>query len=103
MPEFNLLAIILILALFLLWKLDFVASLLTLKNLQEKLPQEFQGVWDDEKYLKAQNYEKAQAKFGLISSITSLGILLTFWFFGGFGWIDSLVNSWGFGKLGSPN
>ena len=101
MPEFNLLAIILILALFLLWKLDFVASLLTLKNLQEKLPQEFQGVWDDEKYLKAQNYEKAQAKFGLISSITSLGILLTFWFFGGFGWIDSLVNSWGFGKLGS--
>lgn len=101
MPEFNLLAIILIFALFLLWKLDFVASLLTLKNLQEKLPQEFQGVWDDEKYLKSQNYEKAQAKFGLISSITSLGILLTFWFFGGFGWIDNLVISFGFGKLGS--
>lgn len=99
MPEFNLLAIALLVALFLLWKLDFVATLLTLKNLEPKLPEEFNGVWDDEKYRKAQEYEKAQAKFGVISSITSLTVLLAFWLMGGFGWLDQLVTSWGFGAI----
>lgn len=94
MPEFNLLAILLLVALMLLWKLDFIATLLTIKNLEPELPEEFRGVWDDEKYRKAQAYEKAQASFGILSSITSLTALLAFWFFGGFGWMDSLVNGW---------
>lgn len=99
MPEFNLLAIILIVTLFLLWKLDFIATLLTLKNLEPTLPEEFRGVWDDEKYRKAQAYEKAQARFGILSSIVSLTLLLAFWFFGGFGWVDGLVNSWNLGAI----
>jgi STE24 endopeptidase len=94
MPEFNLLAILLIVALLLLWKLDFAATILTLKNLSPTLPEEFRGVWDDEKYRQAQSYEKAQARFGVLSSITSLTVLLAFWFFGGFGWVDTLVQSW---------
>ena len=65
MPEFNLLAILLIVALVLLWKLDYISTLLTLKNLKPELPEEFRGVWDDEKYRKAQAYEKAQAQFGV--------------------------------------
>jgi len=99
MPEFNLLAILLIVALFLLWKLDFIATLLTLKNLKPELPEEFRGVWDDEKYLKSQSYEKAQAQFGVVSSIASLTVLLVFWLTGGFGWLEGLVNSWGFGPI----
>lgn len=99
MPEFNLLAILLIVALLLLWKLDFISTLLTLKHLEPKLPEEFRGVWDDEKYLKAQAYEKAQAQFGVVSSIFSLTLLLAFWFFGGFAWLDGLVNAWGFGNI----
>ncbi len=99
MPEFNSLAILLIVALFLLWKLDFIATILTLKNLKPELPEEFRGVWDDEKYHKAQAYEKAQAQFGIISSITSLAVLFVFWFLGGFGWLDGLVNSLGMGSI----
>ena len=99
MPEFNLLAILLLVALMLLWKLDFIATLLTIKNLEPGLPEEFRGVWDDEKYRKAQAYEKAQASFGILSSITSLTALLAFWFFGGFGWMDSLVNGWAMGPI----
>ncbi|MDG2401320.1 MAG: M48 family metallopeptidase [Akkermansiaceae bacterium] len=101
MPELNLLAILLIVALLLLWKLDFLATLLTLKNLKPELPEEFRGVWDDEKYLKSQSYEKAQAQFGVVSSIFSLTVLLSFWFFGGFGWVDGLVSEWGYGKIGT--
>ncbi|MFT6182181.1 MAG: STE24 endopeptidase [Akkermansiaceae bacterium] len=96
MPEFNLLAILLIVALLLLWKLDFIATLLTLKNLKPNLPEEFRGVWDDEKYLKSQAYEKAQAQFGIVSSIASLTVLFVFWFIGGFSLLDGLVNSWGY-------
>ncbi|MFT6241712.1 MAG: STE24 endopeptidase [Paracoccaceae bacterium] len=99
MPEFNLLAILLIVALLLLWKLDFIATLLTLKNLKPNLPEEFRGVWDDEKYLKSQAYEKAQAQFGIVSSIASLTVLFVFWFIGGFSLLDGLVNSWGYGTI----
>lgn len=101
MPEFNLLAILLIVSLLLLWKLDFISTILTLKNLHPELPKEFEGVWDDEKYRKAQSYEKAQARFGLLSSITSLTALLVFWFFGGFAWLDLLVNQWSLGPIAS--
>jgi len=99
MPEFNLLAILLIIALLLLWKLDFISTLLTLKNLEPKLPEEFRGVWDDEKYLKAQAYEKAQAQFGVVSSIFSLTVLLAFWFFGGFAWLVGIVDAWDSGPI----
>lgn len=99
MPEFNLLAIILIVTLLLLWNLDLIATLLTLKNLEPQLPEEFRGVWDDEKYEKAQEYEKAQARFGILSASVSLTLLLVFWFFGGFGWVDGLVNSWFTGAI----
>ncbi|HCQ78628.1 MAG TPA: peptidase M48 [Verrucomicrobiales bacterium] len=101
MPELNLLAILLVVALLVLWKLDFLATLLTLKNLKPELPEEFRGVWDDEKYLKSQSYEKAQAQFGIVSSISSLTTLLAFWFFGGFGWVDGLVSELGLGKVGT--
>ena len=98
-PEFNLLAVSLLIALFLFWKLDFIATLLTLKNLEPKLPEEFRGVWDDAKYAKAQDYERAQAKFGILSSITSLTIFLVFWFMGGFGWLDGVARGMGHGPI----
>jgi STE24 endopeptidase len=93
MPETNTLAIFLVVILFFLWKLDFIATILTLKNLKSELPEEFHGIWDDAKYRKSQQYEKAQAQFGIISSITGLTVLLTFWFIGGFGWVDQWSRS----------
>ena len=98
-PETNLLAIALVVVLFLLWKLDFIATILTLKHLKPELPEEFHGIWDDEKYAQAQKYEKAQAQFGIISSIASLTALLTFWFMGGFGFIDHWAQSFEQGPL----
>ena len=98
-PEFNLLAISLMILLLLLWKLDFIATILTLKHLRPELPEEFKGVWDAEKYAKSQNYEKVQSRFGITSSITSLTVLIVFWIMGGFGWLDELVRSWEYGEI----
>ena len=93
------LALLIVIALFLLWKLDFVATLLTLKNLKPELPSEFTDVWDQEKYSKSQAYERDGAKSGIVSSIVSLAILLAFWFGGGFGWLDEWVRSFGYSGI----
>ncbi|MDP7308399.1 MAG: hypothetical protein QF405_12245, partial [Roseibacillus sp.] len=80
MPEFNTIAIVLLVALLLLWNLDFLATLLNLGSLKPELPGEFTDVYDAEKYAKSQEYTRAHSRFGIISSITSLTILLVFWF-----------------------
>ncbi|MDP0492173.1 MAG: M48 family metallopeptidase [Verrucomicrobiota bacterium JB023] len=91
----TILTALIVIALYLLWKLDFVATLLTLKNLKPGLPEEFADVWDEEKYAKAQAYERAGAKFSIVSSVVSLSLLLAFWFAGGFGWLDDWARSFG--------
>ncbi|MGE9268530.1 MAG: M48 family metallopeptidase [Verrucomicrobiales bacterium] len=98
-PEFNALALTLVVILFLLWNLDFVATLLTLKNLKPALPGEFADVWDEEKYAKSQQYERTQARFAIISSLYSLTLLLVFWFIGGFAWVDTLARTLGMKTL----
>ena len=87
------LAILIVIALFLIWKLDFIATILTLKNLKPELPKEFEGVWDEEKYAKSQAYERAGSKLSIVSSIISLCILLAFWFAGGFNVLDQWARS----------
>lgn len=93
------LALLIVIALFLLWKLDFIATLLTLRNLQPALPKEFADVWDEEKYAKSLAYERAGSQFSIVSSITSLMALLAFWFAGGFGAIDEWVRSFELGNI----
>ena len=97
--ETNTLAIALVVILFFLWKLDFIATILTLKNLKPDLPEEFRGIWDDAKYAEAQKYEKAQAQFGILSSIAGLTALLVFWFMGGFGWLDGFSRGFDQGPI----
>ena len=54
MPEFNTIAIILLIALLLLWNLDFLATLLNLGSLKPELPRELADVYNPEKYARSQ-------------------------------------------------
>lgn len=94
-PEFNAVAITLLIALFLLWKLDLVTTLLNLKCLRPEVPEEFKGVYDHEKYAHSQEYTRANARFGIISSAVTLTGFLVFWFLGGFGQLDALARGMG--------
>lgn len=89
----NATALFILLALFTLWMLDFVSTLLNLKALDPQLPVEFQGVYDEEKYARSQEYTRESARFGIITSIYSLSLLMAFWFGGGFGWLDETLRS----------
>ncbi len=95
----NELALIIIISLFALWKLDFIATLLNLKALEPKLPAEFTDVYDAEKYEKSQNYTRVNEKYGIFESIFSLMLMLGFWFSGGFGWLDNLVRGFGYSEV----
>ena len=99
MPEFNTVAILLLIALVILWNLDFVATLLTLGSLKPELPEEFVDTYNPSKYSQSQEYTRATSRFGILSSIVSLTILLCFWFFGGFSWWDSCTRSLSLGEV----
>jgi STE24 endopeptidase len=93
MPDWNFMTVIIVVALFLLWKMEFVATLLNLKAFPEKVPEELGDVMDESKLAQARDYLQVNARFGIIESITSLSVLLAFWFLGGFGWLDGLARS----------
>ena len=99
MLEFNTIALVLLVALLLLWNLDFFATLLNLASLKPDLPDEFADTYDAEKYAKSQEYTRAHSRFAIISSAASLTILLSFWFFGGFSWLDSWTRTLGWPEV----
>lgn len=92
-------ALFIIIALFALWNLDLIASLLNLKALSPQLPEEFRGVYDEEKYAKSQNYTRVTERYGIITATYGLTILLVFWFLGGFGWLDNWLRGFGWGEV----
>jgi STE24 endopeptidase len=92
--DLNNLGVILLILFFLLWKLDFIATILNVKAFAIQLPEKLRDVWTSESYEKARSYNQVSARFSIIESTISLVILLAFWLFGGFGWIDGLTRSW---------
>lgn len=88
--EWNAVGITILIALVLLWNLDFVVTLLNLKALSPELPEEFRDTFDAERYARSQEYTRESARFEIIHSIFSLTVTVAFWNFGGFGWLDEL-------------
>ncbi len=95
----NTFAIIILLALILNYLIDIISDYLNLSALKKELPKEFDGIYDQERYAKSQEYTKVTTRFGVIISTFSLLLLLGFWFLGGFNWLDVIVRSWGFSEL----
>jgi STE24 endopeptidase len=79
--------------------IDNIADFLNLKNLNQPLPNEFKGHYDQKKYQDSQNYLKANTKFEFITSSLDLAIILVFWFTGGFQMIDAFVRSFNYGSI----
>lgn len=95
----NIFAIIILAALLIDFILNFAADYVNLSALSGKLPEEFSDVFDENNYSKAQEYTKTNTKFGWVSGIFNLAVVLIFWFSGGFNWLDQLVRSWELGAI----
>ncbi len=91
----NAYAITILVALLVSQALHLIGTVLNLRALRSDLPEEFEGVYDAEKYRKSQEYTRVQTRFGVFGSTFDLLLTLGFWFAGGFPFIDRLARSWG--------
>lgn len=80
-------------ALVLLWKIDLFATLLNLKSLSPEIPAAFRDLIDQETYERSQEFARARAVLGIGQGIGFLAVLFTFWWLGGFGWLDERVRA----------
>ena len=60
--------------------LNGLADYLNLKKLNKKLPEEFQGVYDPQRYQQSQEYLKVNTRFGWVTSGIHTILILIFYF-----------------------
>ena len=93
MSDWNFMSVIILLGVFVLWKLEFAATLLNLKAFPTAVPQPLRGLMDEAKLDQARAYLRVNARFGILQSTVSLVVLLVFWSLGGFAWLDELAHT----------
>ena len=93
MSDWNFMSVIILVGVFVLWKLEFAATLLNLKAFPTAVPQPLQGLMDEAKLDQARAYLRVNARFGILQSTVSLVVLLVFWSIGGFAWLDDFARS----------
>ncbi|WP_348223460.1 M48 family metallopeptidase [Luteolibacter sp.] len=93
MSDWNFMSVIILIGVFVLWKLELAATLLNLKAFPSSVPKALDDLMDSEKLEKARSYLRVNAKFGIIQSTVSLVALLVFWSLGGFAWLDEFSRS----------
>jgi len=87
---------IILFALVIEYAIGVVANLLNLKSLRSEPPPALEGVYQPEDYRKSQEYIRTNTRFAFVTSTFSLVVLLSFWFAGGFNYVDQIIRSWGF-------
>jgi STE24 endopeptidase len=87
---------IILFALIIEYAIGLVADVLNLKSLRSELPPDLEGVYQPEDYRRSQEYIRTNTRFDFVTGAFSLAVLLSFWFTGGFNYLDQIVRSWGF-------
>ncbi len=73
---------------------DKVLDALNAKHFNDKLPEDIADVYDEDEYIKSQNYKATKYKFGIITSTFSLVLTLAFLFFDGFEFVDTVARNY---------
>lgn len=81
--------------------LELVAEFLNLSRLRRDVPEPMRDLVIEEDQVRAMEYHIKGTKLDVIQSTVSLAALLTFWFLGGFHWLDGKAGSAGFGPIGN--
>lgn len=63
------------------------------KHFNDPIPAELEGIYNDEEYLKSQEYKKANYKFSAVTSIISIIATLLFFIFEGFAFVDNIARN----------
>ncbi|MBL7015949.1 MAG: M48 family metallopeptidase [Kiritimatiellales bacterium] len=73
--------------------LSLIVERLNLSNLSTEIPEEFRGVYDEEKYAKSQNYLKDNTRFGELQANLILPLTIAFILLGGFRWVNGIAQA----------
>jgi STE24 endopeptidase len=68
--------------------LDSTAKILNVRNIGEKVPDEFIGIYEPDRYRESQRYLRVRTQFELVSATFDLACILLFWGVGGFERLD---------------
>jgi STE24 endopeptidase len=98
MSDWNFMSVVILVGIFVLWKLELAATLLNIKAFPSSVPRPLEGLMSTGKLEEARRYLGVNARFGIIQSTVSLAVLLTFWALGGFAGLDGFSRS----LTGSP-
>lgn len=79
--------------------LSFSVRTLNIRALSSKLPEEFRDVYDNEKYIKSQDYTKTNAKFSYLTSTFTLVLGLWFILSGFYNSLDLYARDFGFNEI----
>lgn len=69
-------------------------AFLNIKESGKELPELLKNIYDSEKYAKQQDYFRTNSRFGMLTSSFSFLVTLSMFIFGGFGWVDGLVQQY---------
>jgi len=75
------------------WLLSLIVETLNVRNISTDIPDEFKGIYDDEKYATSQCYLKDNTRFDQIQSGIMLPLTIAFILLGGFSWINDLAKA----------
>jgi STE24 endopeptidase len=95
----NIYRVLIVAALWVKYLLNLVSELLNRRSLRPELPAELKSYYNPEQYIRSQGYAKAHSSIGIVESSLELAVLLTFWFVGGFNWLDQLVRNRNLGSI----
>lgn len=95
----NTIALIILATLFLNTVINMIADKLNLSQLKRELPPAFEDWYEPEAYRRSQDYLRVNTRFGWVVSTVDLGVLLIFWFAGGFSVLDGWVRSLDFSPV----
>ncbi|MBC8478100.1 MAG: M48 family metallopeptidase [Candidatus Delongbacteria bacterium] len=75
------------------WLLNSLARYLNLRALDPRLPHEFEGECDTDKYRVAQEYTRTNTRFKQVVATIQVVIMAGFILLGGFNWVDLMVRA----------
>jgi STE24 endopeptidase len=79
--------------------LETVADWLNVRHVQEELPEEFEGYYDDEKYRTSQRYLRDTTYSDMFADTVKTAVVVTFILCGGFNYVDQAARSLGGGTV----
>ncbi|MEI6892698.1 MAG: M48 family metallopeptidase, partial [Pontiella sp.] len=75
------------------WLLSLIVETLNVRNVSTHIPDEFHGIYDDEKYAQSQRYLKETTRFDQIQSVIMLPLTIAFILLGGFRVLNNVATA----------